>query len=321
MNQRTISPDTIQKYQQALQNIPTPGDGCHTSLLSVANYGIAAGIDPETIFEDIRGNIPSGARHIPDKEISDAVDKAMSDFNGGTFTPKPRPSPIVKHNLAAWETIRKLAPIKTEADLMASSPVALGDEADPRDLFEYLFNLDDILFIGDRQDPGIVGETIRTALEWYNIFRDGGKAGPFIIINPLTGQPGAKKSGDGQTLRGDGCVKDFRYCLVEFDTRSRGDQVAFWSWLIDRDPALVMCLIDSGNKSIHGWLNVQRIAKVNTLEDWQAHIKVGFYGGLLAGLGVDTACSNPARLSRMPGFFREDKNKFQKLLWLQGVTR
>lgn len=309
------------KYQNALSSIPAPGCGCHASLLSVANYGIAAGIDPETILDDIRANIPSGNRHIPDREITDAIQKAMREFNQGTFVPKPRPDSIVQDNEAAWETIRKLAPLKAEADLMASSPVALKDEADPRDLFEYLFNLDDVLFIGARHDSGTPGETIRTALEWYNFLRDGGKAGPFIILNPLTGKPGAKKSGDGQTLRGDGCIKEFRYCLVEFDNRSRDDQVAFWSWLIDRDPTLVMCLIDSGNKSVHAWLNVRRIARVETLEDWQAHIKVDFYGGLLAGLGVDTACSNPARLSRMPGFFREDKNKHQKLLWLQGVTR
>jgi hypothetical protein len=307
------------KYHDALTSIPAPGSGCHVALLSVANIGIIAGVDPETLFDDIRANIPKGNRHIPNKEISDAVNKALSEHDRGVFVPKPRPDSLVKDNEAAWDIIRRLAPITTESDLIATSPVKLDGEPGNggllKSFFYGMFKPDDLLFIGDRTEPGIMGKTIRMAIDWLNDLCNGEMAGPFIIINPLSGDDAPKKTGDGATKRGDGNVKNFRYCLVEFDGRTREDQISFWSWIIVKGLPVV-CLIDSGNKSIHGWLDVQRMASVKTLDDWATKIKTEFYDGILRGLGVDAACSNPARLSRLPGYFREDKGKFQRLLWL-----
>ena len=144
-----------------------------------------------------------------------------------------------------------------------------------------------------------------------NFFQSGGKSAPFIIINPLSGQLAPKKGGDGETFRGDGNIKSFLYCLVEFDNLSREDQIRFWT-----SPAVkelpIVALVDSGGKSIHGWI---KILNINSINNWQQEIRQKLYEQGLIPLSVDSACSNPARLSRLPGHLR-DTGKYQKILWL-----
>ncbi len=184
-------------------------------------------------------------------------------------------------------------------------------------LLETLYNRTDLLFIGERVQPGIIGDTIRTTGEWITFLQDGGKTGPHIILNPLTGTPTVKKTGDGETYRGDGNISSYRFCMAEFDTLSRENQIKFWSGV----KLPLVCLIDSGGKSIHAWLDVQKLAKVETSEDWQREIKTRLYDQILTPMGVDSQCSNPARLSRLPGHFRTEKQAWQRLLWLSPEGR
>lgn len=305
------------RYKSALSSIPSPGKGCHPALLSVANHGIRAGVTPDELVDDIRDAIPPGARKIPDREIVDAVGKALSDHKGGSFTPKPKPQPVVPDAKVALQRIIESATIREEQTLMESSPVRLRTKADdPHDykaLFENLYRPDDYLFIGDHTEPGVIGRTIRPALDWLNALWNGEPAGPFIIPNVLTGKSAKRKDGK-ETLRGDGNVKEFRFAVVEFDDIPREDQIAFWS--VAKLP--VAALIDSGGKSIHAWLNVHQLASVASLDDWDSVIKGRLYQRMLVPLGVDPACSNPARLSRLPGHYRAEKERYQRVLWLAG---
>ena len=184
-------------------------------------------------------------------------------------------------------------------------------------LLEILYEKTDLLWMGERHQAGNIGDTIRTAGEWITYFRNGGKTSPHIILNPLTGTSAPKKTGDGETLRGDGNVAAYRYCMAEFDNLNREDQIRFWSAV----KLPIVALIDSGGKSLHAWLQVSKIATVTTLEQWQSEIKHHLYDRLLTPLGIDKACSNPARLSRMPGHFRAEKGNFQRLLWLSPEGR
>jgi hypothetical protein len=183
---------------------------------------------------------------------------------------------------------------------------------DPVLLLETLYEKTELIWIGDRHEAGIIGKTIRPVADWINYFRDGRKTAPHIILNPLTGTPAPTKGGDKETLRGDGNIALYRYCLAEFDNLSRIDQIKFWSAV----KLPVVCLIDSGGKSIHAWFDIKKLTDVSTPEQWQSEIKGRLYDRLLTPLGVDGACSNPARLSRLPGHFRTEKGNFQKLLWL-----
>ncbi len=307
----------MDRYQEGLVTIHPSGSGCcHTDILSRANLGVLAGISAQQIFEDIRDHIPAGTRKISDREIMDAVKKATGD--AGTFTPTPRPQSIVADGSIAFQKIVAAGKFRDEKSLIESSPVRLDREPGGPELykifFENLFKPDDLLFIGDRLEPGFIGKTIRRAVDWLNVLWNGEKAGPFIIPNPLTGKPAPKESGDGETFRGNNNVKEPRYCVVEFDNVSKEDQIAFWSAI----KLPVMALIDSGGKSIHAWLDVQKLAPVTSKDDWKRHVEQRLYDQMLVPLGVDAACKNAARLSRLPGFFREEKGRYQKLLWLRG---
>jgi len=184
-------------------------------------------------------------------------------------------------------------------------------------LLETLYRPEDLLWVGDRNEPGSIGDTVRTAGEWIAIFRNGGATAPHIIPNPLTGTPAPTKAGDKISLRGDSNVATYRFCMVEFDNLNKVDQIRFWSAI----KLPIVCLIDSGGKSIHAWLEVSKLAQVERSGEWEEHVKCSLYNEILMPLGVDTACSNPARLSRLPGHYRSEKQAWQRLLWLSPEGR
>lgn len=188
---------------------------------------------------------------------------------------------------------------------------------DPIRLFTTLYNENDLVYIGERYGDGILGDTIRPVKEWLVYFENGGETAPHIIPNPLTGLWAPTKTGAKLTLRGDNNIKEFRYCTAEFDNLTHEEQIRFWTAI----KLPITALIDSGGKSIHAWLDVSKLAEVKTKEQWETEIKNRLYERLLIPLGIDGACSNPARLSRLPGHFREEKGRYQRLLWLSPEGR
>jgi hypothetical protein len=305
------------RYQEALSNIPPAGcgNGTHAYLLSIANRARAAGYAPDKVFEDMRAMIPKGKRRVSDGEIQDALKKAYEH----DFIPRPQPKPITSNGPLALRNFIAEGAGTTEADIWEASPIRIDwtPEEDAWRLLEVLAGKDDLFFIGDGDDFGIVGGTIRAASEWIELFQRGVRPGPHVIPNPLDGKPHPRKDDPSKvTYRGDACIAVYRRCTVEYDNLDRDSQLAFWATV----NAPVVALIDSGGKSIHGWLDVQKWASVESPEEWDLHIKDELYQRLLIPLGVDRACCNAARLSRMPGHFR-DTGRWQRILWLSPEGR
>lgn len=307
----------LTRYQKKLGMIPPPGCGCHPALLGVANLGIMAGLPEQKVFEDIRAAIPPGERRLPDREISDAVKKAVYDKDKTTtewrYVPQ-KPTPVINDGKSKLKWLLEQAKISEEVDLWESSPIRLDwmPQEDTARFLSIMFAKDDLVFIGERLEPGLIGHNIRRRIEWVEYLKNGGTTAPFIIINPLNGLPAQKKSGEGITYRGDANVLTFRYCMAEFDNLTREEQIRFWAAV----NLPVVCLVDTGGKSIHGWIDIQKLVGVNTNDDWQREIEHKLYEQGLVPLGVDPACKNPARLSRLPGHYRAEKNKFQRILWM-----
>ena len=319
----------IQKFLAALGSIPKPGEGCHIALLRVANLGVKLGLDDQSIFDYTRPAIPPGSRIVPDAEIWQAIAKAREVPSS---TPARQRTP--KH---VARVVRKLrSPERTQdvlthiiehggpvdpVELSKRSPVPINDnEPHMITLLRHLYSPDSLIFIGRRTDPGVLGDSIRKVSGWDNFFQEQcvktrtpaeaayfAEEFPHIMPNPLSGLLGKTKAGK-DTYRGDDCIQDFRFAVGEFDVLAEDKQLSFWRGL-----GLPVCvLIHSGGKSIHAWL---RVDGVQNAKDWTRIIEQGIFP-VLGELGVDAACKNESRLSRLPGMFRPEKNTQQRLLWL-----
>ena len=311
-----MSTAVLERYHDRLRNFPQPGQGRHQETLGVSNLGILAGLTPEEIHEDIRqatSNTP-----MPDREIAAAVQKAVADYRPGctVYQFPARQKPLIPDGQKSLQRIIAQGWTECEADLQERSPLRLPDSPGEDGLcfLESVCESQDLLFIGARYDDGVVGRTLRTRNEWLSYLRGGGEIGPHIIVNPLDGLPALKKSGTGTTLRGDANVAAFHFCLVEFDHLTKADQIRFWSAV----KLPIRALIDTGGKSIHAWVEV---SGVQSSKEWDQEIRAKLYHQVLIPMGVDSACSNPSRLSRLPGHFRSDSGRYQRLLWLSPMGR
>jgi hypothetical protein len=303
------------KYYDRLSCIPPPGvgNGCHLDILGIANLGVLSGLDADTIHQDLKQNIPTGKRRVTDTEIQDAIKKAFTDCKKETPPTFPRKEKPKFDGKKVMERIISGGVVADEVSLWESSPVRLDwpRDEDAIRFLEALFLPEDLLFIGNQYDKGTPGESIRSCREWMEYFKSGKTAGPFICINPLSGLIANSKTGN-PSFRCDAAVKTFRFCLVEFDNLTKDEQVNFWAKI--KLPA--KALVDTGGKSIHAWLDVSRLSSVSNLDQWQTQIKQRLYDNILKNFGVDGACSNPSRLSRMPGIMRPGNEKYQSLMWL-----
>ena len=343
------------RYREALASVPAPGGGgCHAALLGVATLAIMAGRSDAEAEAEIRAAIPPGGRRVTDKEIRDALRRAHKDTaprgQGGPLR-QPIPPPrrtvaeiradVVKDEKTAAEIRRaliregggELDPFG--ADVWECSPIrpdayseTYPAAADMIPLLRYLYRPDDVLFIGGQYDAS--RDNLKTAAAWIEYFQNQierigrlpqerqctefqrlGEKYPYIVPNPLTGRPGLTSSGDKKSWRADSCVREYRYIVAEFDGLPFTGQGALLR-AISRRGAKIAAVIYSGGKSCHAWICCEGVTNA---EEWRTKVKAGLFP-VLAAVGVDKACSNPSRLSRLPGVFRADKRKWQQLLFL-----
>jgi hypothetical protein len=289
------------KYLEALRNLPeSGGGGCHAGLLRVANYGRAAELDPEQVFRDLRARV-RGERRVPDKEIRSAVTKAYST----TYTPAQRER-VVIDGARAFQKICERGAAFDIPLLAETSPVVVDwpPERDCIEILKHLYAPDDLLFIGERYESG--RQHVQPAAEWIRRFARGARVPPYIVPNPLTGAQGLTKDGK-LSFRADSCVKKFNFFTVEFDNVPIDQQLQFYGGVL----LPIVALIFSGGKSIHAWVR----SDVSSAEEWTQEIEIKIFD-LLTPLGVDSACKNESRLSRMPGSYRKESQKWQKILYL-----
>ena len=340
---RVTKAERRERYEQRLRDLPAPGTGCHAALLGAANVGLYAGVSPDDIFTDLRRAIRPGEREISDSEIREAIETALrSRGSFWLFMPQVahRTPPAAKIDEASQKRIREAAVAAGggELDLFSpefrrTSPIVLpGEDAPPLQelvlLLEHLYRPEDRIFLGESKASG-PGQ-IRPASEWLSFLAEEqrhmlslspmgrmarlktlGMQFPQICPNPLTGEPAPTKNGLKMTYRGDNCVADFRYAVAESDELPLLQQGALLR-AICKMGLRVSAVIFSGGKSCHSWL---RLDEIDSLETWDKVVK-GQLFPRLGELGFDRACANAARLSRTPGMFREDKEKFQRLLYL-----
>jgi hypothetical protein len=268
------------------------------------------------IHDDIRGAIPGGDRRVTDKEIRDAVTKARREFKPNSpltsYTPTYRPTP--KPLIDGPATLRKLIDAgagTTAEDITALSPVTIDWEPGYLDSLAVLslYDGEERVYIGEK-----FGRTVKAVSEWREEIQSLCRASyPHIAPNPVDGI--AHDIGTGKpSFRCDAAVSAFRFAVVEFDSLTKPDQLAFWGAVISKQLLNVALLMDSGGKSIHALLRID----LPDRNEWEKVVGGQFYGeaGVFTAMGADRACRNPSRLSRLAGHYRKEKNAWQKLLYL-----
>ena len=294
------------QYQEELRNLPASGGGgCHVSLLSVANYGRLAGLTAGQVTDDLAKHV-HGKRRVSGQEIQAAVNKAFQSQS--TYIPHVRsavPAPKVDGAKLLAGIVARGRDF-TEAELWEASPVRIDwpPELDAVEILARLYNPTEKLFIGTRYDTGV--EYVLSAEQWMRQFAAGRAIPEHIIPNPMTGEVGLTKEGK-PSYRADTCVAQFKYAVVEFDEIPREQQIRFWAGV----KLPVVALLDSGGKSIHGWIRID----AKDAADWEGRVENKLFD-ILAAVGADKACKNEARLSRMPGHFRSEKGHWQRVIYL-----
>lgn len=305
-----MSDNNVIRYRQYLSRLPAPGGGgAHQALFGAGCCGARAGLTAEQVCLDVRKNLPRGSRVVTDEEVQVGVAAGFAEIAGGGAKSR-RPAPMVAPG--TFERYAREGRGATEADIRARSPVQIDwpDWESSWRVLEALYAPTDVLFIGDDGLAGRVGQTIRSAGEWAAAFKALGTVPyPKVGVNPLTGRPALKKSGDGDTLRGDACVAAHRFAVAEMDNASIDDQMAFW-FSIPRLP--VAALVNSGGKSLHAWLRVDCV----DADEWERKVRDQLFPAYLVPLGVDKACKNASRMSRFPGHVRKETGQMQRLLYL-----
>lgn len=342
------------KFDLSVANLPhSGGGGLHCALLGSANLGVRAGMSRDEIFGAIRPAI-YGSRPVSDREIFQAIDKAIQDGTRGA--PKPRSTPMsVPPSVDAGTLLRAILAKgegRNEADLRRDSPVAISPDPS-KETVQFLgevYDGEDLLFLGRHVYSG--RDAIKQVGQWIDtIGRSIVIPPPHFIPNPLSGEKGLTKD-QKPTYRGDSCVREHRFALVEFDqtpvplrtpeqveavarmadrTRvvdgterehlqgllawPRREQLRFYTGLIAAGFPIV-ALIDSGNKSIHALLQVN----ARDHADWDNSVRNQLFKRFLVPCGADSRCQNASRLSRLPGAVREDKGRRQSLLYLNPRT-
>jgi hypothetical protein len=285
----------VSKYQEALAELPpSGGGGCHRGLLRVSNIARLSGIPQEQCVADLQRAV-HGSRPVSLQEIESAVSRGYN-----TECPPARKTPKIDTK-ATMNKILKRGAGWTQERWMAASPIKVDDQTRAWDLIlRHLYKPDEWLYCGPA-----MGNRVMHAVQWWDRFNNG-MTEPHIITNPLTGELGHTKNGIA-SMRSDQCVSQFRFAVVEFDEMPLQQQIEFYAgWA-----ARIAVLVSSGGKSVHAWVRVDAKDRA----EWEEKVEGALYG-FLTPLGCDPTCRNEARLSRLPGHFREDKGQIQRLLYL-----
>lgn len=292
------------KYEEALRNLPPPGQGCHTALMGVATLGAMCGYDEQRITLDIKANLKPGNRKVPPDEIAKTVRKALSQTapvqqpdGGQTFYDYDDLLPDTQTRVVDPRFVGAVA-------LPTSGKTA---EEQTIDYLKALFHSDEqfsYCFRGVPREDGHyspggkgfaenVGKTVQK-LRRQSLGAVLGdyeqEVGGWIRINPVNDAEGRDSS-----------VSAYRHALVESDSLPTEKQ-----WALIQELRLpCAAVVSSGGKSIHAIVRID----AQDLPEYRQRVNKLLDICKKNGLNPDTQTVNPSRYSRFPGLKRGDQEQ------------
>ena len=301
---------------------------CNDSMLVLCNSGVHAGLtDAQMETEIIRasGTPPLTVADVRRSIQTERCDKVpMEDRPTGwgrnKWQPPPKPKPPLGGGAASFvdRMIGQGKGVSGKA-LVEVSPVPIPPESWRQTIcfLDAMYDETDYLFCGEKGHKGVLGKNVRTAKDWRQLFFrcQNDIVCPLLIANPLTGKNALTKDGR-PSPRCDASVRRHRYALVEFDAMPLEEQCAFWAGVIATKILPLRSLVFSGSKSLHGLIEIDapdRAAWDKTLDALLCEV---CNPDAPKDRQADRNCRNPARMTRLAGAWRQDKERRQKLVWL-----
>lgn len=274
--------------EQLIQSPPHAGEGVHSWLFRVARQ-LHAHLPAVEIIALLEARVAGCGRHVPRNEIVAAVQNSLPCAWGPSGS-RPKPPPPLK-----WPEVnqeQRAAIIRDGgglADLWEHSNPRFED-TDPHTeaVIDMLFPDNPLLCCGrsNREFDTRSRDEWRGELETLAL----------IVPSPMTTPTGKTKEGreskhslDNTGLR--------RFLICEFDTGATDEHAALLLHLGTFAP--LVCVVHSGNKSLHGWFFV----------DGQPADNVERFFRYAVSLGTDRATWSRSQFVRMPDGMRDDERR------------
>lgn len=291
----------ISKYEESLSNAPGRGGGLHQHIMSTACLGVIAEIPPALIIQDMEQRFDK----IKPNEALDAVKKASSmEFSKEDYIFQPTAKKPAKKQPTIDDFIKNTSGGLYE--LSERSPYYLGEttDDDAKQALMVLYGPSEYLFIGNVFDT-----EVKTVKEWLNTDLS---SFAHIIPNPMTGKEGLTDMAK-ISYRCENTVADARFAVCEMDDVPIEKQALFWHECLNIGIPIA-AIVHSGKKSLHAWMRVDCGTDVNK---WNELVRDWWFKDFGIKYGLDSACQNRSRLSRLPGH-RRDGAGIQELIYLNG---
>jgi hypothetical protein len=221
----------------------------------------------------------------------------VGDSNGEEEGTLRRLKMLARANLPA---ITAEFPIQPE-EWCDISPILMPENREHDDwrLLLQVLPQEDRIWIGDFRDSGRP-EHMQNFREVGTWLRESGCPGPFVC--PACFQPSSIQRNEANVMWN-------RFVIVESDTLSKAEVGSVFLWLAKSWP--LVAVVDTGNKSLHGWFERPQGLPVKTWKENEA---------VLEGFGCDVAMLRPSQPCRLPGWLREIPGRWQTLIYLDHMT-
>lgn len=330
----------LSKYRERLAWLAGNVGGRNDSLLGLCNCGVRAGRSDGQMEREIID--ASGTPPLTEKEVrraiaaarynaySSAVHRPRTPAPNWRPTPKPAPplgdvaAAFVERMIEQGKDAMGKAQIgqgkeKMAKALVAASPVPIPPEPWKQTacFLGAMYEETDYLFCGEQYHEGKIGKNVLMAKHWRQLVNITQSALPYplLIANPLTGKNALTKEGK-PSFRCAESVRRHRYALVEFDAMPLEEQCAFWAGVIATGTLPLRSLVYSGGKSLHGLVEIGAADRAQ----WDKQVETLLFAthnpDAPENRRADRACRNPDRMTRLAGSWRQDKVKWQRLVWL-----
>jgi hypothetical protein len=307
----------VQELIEALGHCPQTGSGercVHRTIMRAAVFLQRRGNSRDVIGESIARYCIHCGRIVLDREIRDAVDKAVGSesdgpwsfadaatFSGGGASIPARYDRAVAEGVASeiegtidFHTLFELSPIRP-------------DVLKPGQILAHLFAPGEkvVILRSVHQLPSCMWQYVRQDdPPTLDCFKDGNDD-VFFLCNPVDGFAHRSATGSMSTRCAD-AITSFRYGVLESDVADP----AIWLRILMLMPIPIAAIYTSGGRSIHALWRIDADSK----KDFDKIVKP--LKPQLTVLGADPAALTAVRLTRLPNCWRRSTDGFQKLLYL-----